>query len=78
MSYGFSIIVLEDGTEIIDRNIATPCENLTPLQMLEYEELEIELFMFERERLKRRREALARKKAMENPFYKFAYMCGLI
>lgn len=78
MDFGFTIIVLEDGTEIIDRNVTTPHEALTPLQMLEYEEVEVELFIFERERMRLRKEALARKKAMENPFYKFACMCGLI
>ena len=43
MCFDFGIIVCADGTEIIDRRQKTFCYQLTPFQMVEYIEMEIQL-----------------------------------
>lgn len=43
MYFDFRIIVCADGMEIIDRRMKTYCCQLTPSQMVEYIEMEIQL-----------------------------------
>lgn len=38
--FHFRIIELPDGNQVIDRTMETPSEVLTPLQLLEYTEME--------------------------------------
>lgn len=38
--FNFRIINMADGNQIIDRNLKTPYEALTPLQMVEYAEMD--------------------------------------
>lgn len=38
--FNFRIIDTPDGNQIIDRNLKTPLNALTPLQMLEYNEMD--------------------------------------
>lgn len=77
MEFGFSIIVCENNTEIIDRTRSTAFCDLSPEQMIDYMEVESALFYFDREKKRLRKQVLMRKRTMKNPFYKFAYMCGL-
>ena len=43
MYFDFGIVVCPDGTEIIDREQRTFYHQLTPVQMVEYIEMEIQL-----------------------------------
>ena len=55
--FDFRIIDTADGNQIIDRNLKTPYKALTPLQMVEYREME----------RKARTEAERRRKLARNP-----------
>ena len=43
MCFNFRIIDIADGNQIIDRNLKTPYSALTPLQMVEYIEMDVQL-----------------------------------
>ena len=46
--FDFRIINTADGNQIIDRKLKTPYSSLTPIQMLEYAEMEDRLAYMER------------------------------
>ena len=46
--FNFRIINTTDGTQIIDRNLKTPYEALTPVQMVEYTEVDNSMFHIDR------------------------------
>ena len=78
MEFGFRIITCANGMEIIDRNKTTSYSELTPLQMAEYTEMDVQLFLMDRlERIKRE-EMEHRRKLAQNPLYRFAVLCGLV
>lgn len=55
--FNFRVINATDGTQIIDRNLKTPDEALTPIQMMEYIEIDNNLsYMDMLERKKRKEE----------------------
>lgn len=76
--FNFRIINMADGNQIIDRNLKTPYEALTPLQMVEYMEIDAQLSFMDRLERKVKAEAERRRKIKRNPFYRFACMCGMI
>lgn len=76
--FDFRIIETTDGNQIIDRNLKTPYNALTPLQMMEYMEIDAQLSFMDRLERKKRVEAEHRRKIARNPFYRFACMCGMI
>ena len=76
--FDFRIIICPDGTEIIDMSLKTPYESLTPVQMLEYSEMYIQLSVMEQMKRKAREEAERKRKLAWNPFYRLAYICGLV
>lgn len=78
MEFGFKIIVCSNGTEIIDRNKTTSYSELTPVQMVEYTEMDTQLFMMDRMERIARMEMERRRKLVRNPFYRIAVLCGLI
>ena len=53
--FDFAIIKLTDGTEIINPSMKTPFESLTPLQLMEYTEMDNRLFAMERQAKKKRK-----------------------
>ena len=55
--FNFRLFNTEDGNQIIDRILKTPYDSLTPLQMLEYMEIDNQLAFMERMEKKQRREA---------------------
>ena len=75
--FEFRIIDMADGNQIIDRNLKTPYIALTPLQMLEYMEIDEQLSLMERMEQKKRKEADRRRKIARNPLYRIACLCGL-
>ena len=76
--FNFRIITTADGNQIIDRNLKTPYEALTPTQMMEYMEMDNSLAFMDRMERKAREKAEHMKKVARNPFYKMACMVGLI
>ena len=76
--FDFRIIDTPDGNQIIDRNFKTPYKALTPLQMVEYLEMDIQLAIMDRLERKARAEAEHRRKMARNPIYKMACLCGLV
>ena len=76
--FDFRIINCADGTEIIDRTLKTPYNALTPLQMIEYTEMDVQLEIMDRMKRKAREEAERKRKIARNPLYKMACFCGLV
>ena len=75
--FEFRIIDTADGNQIIDMNLKTPYSTLTPMQMVEYMEVDTQLSLMARMERKAKAEAERRQKLIRNPLYKFACMCGL-
>lgn len=76
--FDFRIINTPDGNQIIDRNLKTPYNALTPLQMVEYQEIDVQLAYMDRMEGKARAEAERKRKIARNPFLRFACLCGLV
>lgn len=75
--FNFRIIDTADGNQIIDRNLKTPYNALTPTQMMEYMEMDSQLAFMDRMERKARANAEHRRKLARNPFYRIACVCGL-
>lgn len=76
--FHFKIITTPDGNQIIDRNLKTPYSSLTPVQMVEYTEMDNRLAYMDRMERKARQKAEHMRKVAKNPFYRMACMVGLI
>lgn len=76
--FDFRIIDTADGNQIIDRNLKTQYNALTPLQMVEYLEMDNRLAYMDRMKRKTRTEAERKRKLVRNPLYKLACLCGLV
>ena len=76
--FNFRIIDTADGNQIIDRKLKTPYSSLTPLQMVEYTEMDNRLAIMDRMERKEREKAEHMRKIAKNPFYRMACMVGLI
>lgn len=76
--FDFRIIDTADGNQIIDRNLKTPYKALTPLQMVEYLEMDNRLAYMDRMERKAREEEERKRKLARNPIYKMACLCGLV
>ena len=77
--FNFRIINLSDGNQVIRRDLKTPYDALTPVQMVEYVEMDVQLTIMDR--LKRKAQAEAerrRRKVLRNPLYRLACFCGLV
>lgn len=46
--FEFRLITANDGTQVIDTNLKTPYESLTPMQLLEYQEVSDRLYFMKR------------------------------
>lgn len=76
--FNFRIIDTADGNQIIDRNLKTPYDALTPTQMMEYMEMDNSLAFMDRMERKAKQKAEHMRKLAKNPLYKMACMVGLI
>lgn len=76
MYFDFGIIVCSDGTEIIDRNKRTFYHQLTPVQMVEYIEMDVQLELMDRLERKARTEIECRLELTNNPLWKLGCLCG--
>ncbi len=76
--FDFRIVETADGNQIIDRNLKTSYNALTPLQMVEYLEMDNRLAYMDRVERKARAEAERQRKLARNPFYRLACVVGLV
>lgn len=76
--FDFRIIDTPDGNQIIDQSLKTPYAALTPLQMVEYLEMDNRLAYMDRMERKARAEAERKRKIVRNPIYKMVCLCGLV
>lgn len=76
--FDFRIIDTADGNQIIDRNLKTSYKALTPLQMVEYLEMDNRLVYMDRIERKARKEAERQRKITRNPFVRIACFCGIM
>ncbi len=76
--FDFRIINLSNGNQVIDRNLKTPYNALTPLQYIEYTNMEVQLYIADRQKKKYLKETNRQQKLARNPFVRFACFCGLI
>ena len=76
--FNFRIIDTPDGNQILDRNLKTLYNALTPLQMVEYLEMDNRLAYMDRMERKAKAEKEHRRKIAKNPIYKLACLCGMI
>lgn len=78
MCFNFRIIDIADGNQIIDRRLKTPYSALTPLQMVEYIEMDVQLAIMDMMERKAGAEAERRRKMARNPLWRLACFCGLV
>lgn len=79
--FNFRIINLSNGNQVIRRDLKTPYSALTPLQMVEYVEMDVQLTIMDRQKkkaLRAREEAERRRKVLRNPLYRLACFCGIV
>jgi len=76
--FNFRIIDTEDGSQVIIRDLKTPYSALTPMQYIEYTNMEVQLYIADRQKKKFLKEADRRRKIARNPFVRFACFCGLV
>lgn len=76
--FDFKIINLSDGNQVIDRNLKTPYNVLTAVQMVEYIEVDILITIADRMKREKQREQEHERRLARNPFYRLACLCGLI
>ncbi len=76
--FDFKIINLTDGNQVIDRNLKTPYNVLTAVQMVEYIEVDILLTIADRMKREKQREQEHRRRLARNPFYRLACLCGIV
>lgn len=68
--FNFRIINLPDGNQIIDPSLKTPYNALTPMQMIDYIEMDETLAFMDKIRRKTKKEETRRNKLAKNPFYR--------
>lgn len=76
--FDFRIINLSDGNQVIRRDLKTPYNALTPLQIVEYTNMEVQLYVAERQKKKIQKQAGQQRKLARNLLRKFACLCRLI
>lgn len=76
--FNFRIITCPDGTQVIDHSLKTPYSALTPIQMEEYMEMDIQIAIMERLKRKAKRESERKRVIRKNLFYKLASVYGLL
>lgn len=76
--FNFRLINTPDGNKIIDCTLKTPYNSLTPLQMVEYMEIDSKIVVMERAKREEKKKMERKQKLARNPLYKLACICGLI
>lgn len=75
--FEFRIIELTDGNQVIDRQLKTPYNSLTPSQMVEYIEMDNQLAIMDRLEQKARDGVERRRRIANNLLYRLACIFGI-
>ena len=76
--FNFRLINTPDGNQIIDTTLKTPYDSITPIEMMEYMEVDARLEHMKRMERKQKREAEKQRKFIYRFMYKVACMCGIM
>ena len=76
--FEFRLINLSDGNQIIDTTLKTPYDALTPIEMMEYMEVDTRLEYMRRMEREQVKEAERKRKFTYKLFHKVACMCGIM
>lgn len=76
--FNFRLINTPDGNQIIDTTLKTPYDSITPIEMMEYIEIDTRLAYMERMERKQQREAERKRKFTYRFMHKVACMCGIM
>ena len=76
--FNFRLINTPDGNQIIDETLKTPYDSITPIEMMEYIEVDAKLECIKRMERKQKREAERQRKFTYKLFHKVACACGIV
>ena len=76
--FNFRIITLPNGNQVIDPSLKTPYDSLTPLQMVEYTEMDEKIAYMDRMERKTRAETERRRKLARNFLHRIACVMRLL
>ena len=76
--FNFILINTPDGNQIIDTTLKTPYDSITPIEMMEYIEVDARLEYMERMERKQKREAERQRKFTYRFIHKVACACGIM
>ena len=76
--FNFRLINTPDGNQIIDTTLKTPYNSITPVEMVEYKEVEDALYYEEIQKRKQAREAERKQKFTYRFIHKVACACGIL
>ena len=76
--FNFRLINTQDGNQIIDTTLKTPYDSITPIEMMEYIEVDARLEYMERLERKQKREAERKQKFTYRFMNKVACACGIM
>ena len=76
--FNFRLINTPDGNQIIDTTLKTPYDSITPVEMLEYIEIDAQLDYMKRMERKQKKEAERNQKPTYKLFHKVACICGIM
>ena len=76
--FNFRLINTPDGNQIIDTTLKTPYDSITPIEMMEYIEVDARLEYMKRMERKQQREAEHKQKFTYRFMHKVAGMCGIM
>ena len=76
--FNFRLINTPDGNQIIDTTLKTPYDSITPIEMMEYIEVDARLEYMKRMERKQKREAEHKQKFTYKLFRKVACACGIM
>ena len=76
--FNFRLINTPDGNQIIDTTLKTPYDSITPIEMMEYIEVDASIDYMKRMERKQQREAERKQKFIYKFMHKVACMCGTI
>ena len=76
--FNFRLINTPDENQIIDTTLKTSYDSITPIEMMEYMEVDARLAYMERMERKQQREAERQRKFTYRFIHKVACMCGIM
>ena len=76
--FNFRLINTPDGNQIIDTTLKTPYDSITPIEMIEYIEIDAQLDYMKRMKRKQQKEAERNQKFTYRFIHKVACACGIM